>query len=121
MRCHDAAHVIFGCDTTLPGEATVKIWTTFGTTMTQSQVAGACQEASAVHVFQEYSIGHFIKLQQGAVVRKTLGLTYQVNERLNYHLGVMWIPDLTNKYNTKNLTLRKQIITFNLGASYNLR
>lgn len=33
LRCHDVAHVVFGCDTTLVGEGTVKLWTIFGTTL----------------------------------------------------------------------------------------
>ena len=32
FRCHDAAHVVFGCSTTLSNEAIVKIWSFFGTT-----------------------------------------------------------------------------------------
>ncbi len=32
FRCHDAAHVVFGCSTTLVNEAMVKIWSFFGTT-----------------------------------------------------------------------------------------
>lgn len=32
FRCHDAAHVVFGCDTTLANELVVKIWSFFGTT-----------------------------------------------------------------------------------------
>lgn len=32
FRCHDTAHVVFGCGTTLPQEAVVKIWSFFGTT-----------------------------------------------------------------------------------------
>ena len=32
FRCHDAAHVVFGCGTTLTNEAMVKIWSFFGTT-----------------------------------------------------------------------------------------
>ena len=32
FRCHDVAHVVFGCGTTLPQEAVVKIWSFFGTT-----------------------------------------------------------------------------------------
>lgn len=31
FRCHDAAHVVFGCSTQLLDEATVKIWSFFGT------------------------------------------------------------------------------------------
>ena len=32
FRCHDAAHVVFGCGTNLPQEANVKVWSLFGTT-----------------------------------------------------------------------------------------
>jgi hypothetical protein len=32
FRCHDAAHVVFGCTTNLLDEAIVKIWSFFGTT-----------------------------------------------------------------------------------------
>jgi hypothetical protein len=32
FRCHDAAHVVFGCTTTLVDEGIVKIWSFFGTT-----------------------------------------------------------------------------------------
>jgi hypothetical protein len=32
FRCHDAAHVVFACDTTLRDEAIVKVWSAFGTT-----------------------------------------------------------------------------------------
>jgi hypothetical protein len=31
FRCHDAAHVVFGCSTALLDEAVVKIWSFFGT------------------------------------------------------------------------------------------
>ena len=32
FRCHDTAHVVFGCSTTLTNEAMVKMWSFFGTT-----------------------------------------------------------------------------------------
>jgi len=32
FRCHDAAHVVFGCSTTLTNEVMVKTWSFFGTT-----------------------------------------------------------------------------------------
>lgn len=32
FRCHDAAHVVFGCSTSLDDEACVKLWSFFGTT-----------------------------------------------------------------------------------------
>ena len=31
FRCHDTVHVVFGCDTELPSEAGVKMWSFFGT------------------------------------------------------------------------------------------
>lgn len=31
FRCHDAAHVVFGCSTSFLDEATVKVWSFFGT------------------------------------------------------------------------------------------
>lgn len=33
FKSHDIAHVIFGCDISLLGEGSVKIWTIFGTTL----------------------------------------------------------------------------------------
>lgn len=32
FRCHDVAHVVFGCSTSLTNEVMVKIWSFFGTT-----------------------------------------------------------------------------------------
>jgi hypothetical protein len=32
FRCHDVVHVVFGCDTSLPREAVVKLSSLFGTT-----------------------------------------------------------------------------------------
>ena len=32
FRCHDAAHVVFGCSTALVDEAAVKVWSFLGTT-----------------------------------------------------------------------------------------
>jgi ubiquinone biosynthesis protein Coq4 len=32
FRCHDAVHVVYGCDTSLPHEAIVKLSSFFGTT-----------------------------------------------------------------------------------------
>lgn len=33
FRQHDAAHVVFGCDTSLRGEALIDTWTIFGSTI----------------------------------------------------------------------------------------
>jgi len=47
LQCHDIAHVVFGCDTSLYGEGVVKLWTTFGTTMSFWKVTKGYRDASA--------------------------------------------------------------------------
>jgi len=61
LKSHDAAHVVFGCNTTLYGEGVVKIWTSFGTTESFWKIVTGYQEVSAVELFSAYSIGHFAK------------------------------------------------------------
>lgn len=39
FRRHDAAHVVFGCDTTLPQEGVVKLWSFFATDAGLSLIA----------------------------------------------------------------------------------
>ena len=40
FHCHDAAHVVFGCDTSLLNEAMADAWTLFGTTITLKSFFG---------------------------------------------------------------------------------
>lgn len=61
LRCHDIAHVVFGCDTTLYGEGVVKIWTTFGTTSSFWKVIRGYNDANAFELFSEYSFRHVMK------------------------------------------------------------
>lgn len=61
LKCHDAAHVVFACDTSLVGEGLVKIWTIFGTTMSFWAVIKGYSEVNAFQLFREYSFGHFIR------------------------------------------------------------
>lgn len=61
LRCHDIAHVVFGCDTTLYGEGVVKIWTTFGTTSNFWQVINGYNDVSAFSLFKMYSVSHVMK------------------------------------------------------------
>lgn len=58
LKCHDVAHVIFGCDTTIYGEGLVKIWTSFGTTSGFWEVVSGYQEVSAFELFRKYSFRH---------------------------------------------------------------
>lgn len=61
LRCHDIAHVVFGCDTTLYGEGVVKIWTTFGTTLSFWEVITGYHDANAFELFRMYSFRHILK------------------------------------------------------------
>jgi len=61
IKCHDIAHVVFGCDTTLYGEGVVKIWTTFGTTLSFWKVIKGYNDASAFHLAKKFSIRHVMK------------------------------------------------------------
>jgi len=58
FRCHDVAHVVFGCDTTLSGEGTVKLWTIFGTTLGFWRHLRGYSEADAFALFRQYSRRH---------------------------------------------------------------
>jgi hypothetical protein len=61
FRCHDVAHVVFGCDTTLLGEGTVKLWTIFGTTLRFWKHLRGYSEADAFSLFRQYSRHHLAK------------------------------------------------------------
>ena len=61
LKCHDIAHIVFGCDTTIYGEGVVKIWTTFGTTLSFWEVVRGYDEASAFELFKMYSFRHVMK------------------------------------------------------------
>jgi ubiquinone biosynthesis protein Coq4 len=61
FRCHDVAHVVFGCNTTIVGEGTVKIWTIFGTTLGFWNHIRGYAEADAFSLFRQYSWAHVAK------------------------------------------------------------
>lgn len=61
FRCHDVAHVVFGCDTTLLGEGTVKLWTIFGTSLGFWNHVRGYSEADAFSLFRQYSLRHIAK------------------------------------------------------------
>lgn len=58
FRCHDVAHVVFDCDTTLYGEGVVKLWTLFGTTLGLWQHLTGYKEVNAFSLFRMYSWRH---------------------------------------------------------------
>lgn len=61
FRCHDTAHVVFGCNTTIVGEGTVKIWSIFGTTLGFWKHVRGYAEADAFSLFRQYSWAHVAK------------------------------------------------------------
>ena len=63
FRCHDAAHVVFGCGTSLPHEAVVKLATVFGTT-------GGLRALSGSRLHESFSI--YRKLKLGEVLATIL-------------------------------------------------
>ncbi|MBL4707794.1 MAG: hypothetical protein JKY48_05070, partial [Flavobacteriales bacterium] len=61
LICHDITHIVFGCNTTIYGEGLVKIWTTFGITLSFWNVVKGYDEANAFKLFKTYSFSHILK------------------------------------------------------------
>lgn len=55
FKSHDIAHVIFGCDISLYGEGTVKIWTIFGTTLGFWKHISGYQDANAFQLSKKFT------------------------------------------------------------------
>lgn len=60
FRSHDVAHVLFGCDISLLGEGSVKIWTIFGTTLGFWKHMRAYKKANAFELSRNYSLSHVV-------------------------------------------------------------
>jgi hypothetical protein len=58
FRSHDIAHVLFGCDISLIGEASVKIWTLFGTTLEFRDHLRGYRSANAFRLSRNFSFAH---------------------------------------------------------------
>jgi hypothetical protein len=67
FRCHDAAHVVLGCGTSLPHEAAVKIFSLFGTTGGLRVLRGYRLHESK-RIYQRIGIGEVIVMALRAVV-----------------------------------------------------
>lgn len=57
---HDIAHVLFGCDISLYGEGTVKIWTIFGTTLGFWKHINGYRSANALELSKSFTLFHVI-------------------------------------------------------------
>ena len=57
---HDIAHVLFGCDISLYGEGSVKVWTIFGTTLGFWKHIRAYNKANAFELSRNFSLSHVV-------------------------------------------------------------
>ncbi len=57
---HDVAHVLFGCDISLLGEGSVKIWTLFGTTLGFWNAIRAYKKANAYALAKNFNFTHVV-------------------------------------------------------------
>ena len=60
FKSHDIAHVLFGCDISLLGEGSVKIWTIFGTTLGFWKHISAYKKANAFELSRNFSLAHVV-------------------------------------------------------------
>ncbi len=60
FKSHDVAHVIFGCDISLYGEGSVKIWTIFGTTLGFWNHIRGYKEANAFQLSKNFGLLHIV-------------------------------------------------------------
>ena len=61
LKSHDIAHVLFGCDISLFGEGSVKIWTIFGTTLGFWKHIRGYKDANAFELSKNFRPIHFVK------------------------------------------------------------
>lgn len=61
FESHDIAHVLFGCDITLYGEGSVKIWTIYGTTLGFWKHIRGYQDANAFELSKDFTFMHVVK------------------------------------------------------------
>ena len=73
FRCHDAAHVVFGCSTSLPNEAMVKIWSFFGSTAGLSLIR-AYRSPESQEIYEQIAWGDVLNTALRSTVRLPLVL-----------------------------------------------
>lgn len=61
FKSHDVAHVLFGCDISLFGEGSVKIWTIFGTTLGFWNHITGYNDANAFELSKHFGFMHVVR------------------------------------------------------------
>ena len=67
FRCHDAAHIVFGCDTSLANEAVVKLSSIFGTTAGLGVMRGYALYDS-LDIYRKLPLGEVLAVIARAIV-----------------------------------------------------
>ena len=82
FRCHDAAHVVFGCSTTLLNEGIVKLWSFFGTTAGLGLIR-AYRLPESQEVYEELAWADIVRtaFQSVAFVPVVLWRCFQMHKR----------------------------------------
>lgn len=82
FRCHDVAHVVFGCSTSLIDEAKVKMWSFFGTTGGLG-LARYYRLPESKEIYETITFGPIVRtgLQSLVVVPRVLARCTRMHER----------------------------------------
>ncbi len=82
FRCHDAAHVVFGCSTDLLDEAAVKIWSFFGTTGGLGLLRDY-RLPEAQEIYETLEVGEIarVALRSIVLVPRVLAACWRMSER----------------------------------------
>ena len=86
FRCHDAAHVVFGCSTNLPNEAMVKMWSFFGTTAGLGLIRDYGSPESK-EIYETLAWGDIVRttLRSLVLVPRVLWRSRRMRERWPWH------------------------------------
>ena len=109
FRCHDAAHVVFGCSTSLSNEAMVKIWSFFGTTAGFSLMR-AYRLPESKEIYEKLALREIVTttLRSFSLVPRVFVRCRRMHERWPWsqfesHLGTPLL-ELRRKYGIEVLT-----------------
>lgn len=82
FRCHDTAHVVFGCNTSLPDEAVVKLSSIFGTTAGLSVLRGYALHEST-KIYRELAVKDIVGtfLRAAVIVPRTVMRCFRQRKR----------------------------------------
>jgi len=112
FRCHDTAHVVFGCTTSLLDEAIVKIWSFFGTTAGLSLLrAYRLPESQEVYERLEWGDIAATAIRSVVVVPVVMWRCSRLRKRWPWsafeaHLGVA-LADIRREYGIRLVVTRR--------------